>query len=103
MYEYILVFVLSLLFFNALSTSRSKAAVALPILLVISSSKDRVEVMVDAMQSKQISLLLLEFHHQVLSLPVDLLVGLVVRRPPRERVRITPAPGFFRGRVIPVT
>ena len=34
------------------------------------------------------------------------LVGLVVRRPPRERktrVRIPLAPGFFRGRVIPVT
>ena len=29
----------------------------------------------------------------------DRLVGLVVRRPPRERK----APGFFRGRVIPVT
>ena len=34
------------------------------------------------------------------------LVGLVVRRLPRERrprVRIPLAPGFFRGRVIPVT
>ena len=34
------------------------------------------------------------------------LVGLVVSRPPRERrsrVRIPLAPGFFRGRVIPVT
>ena len=36
----------------------------------------------------------------------DRLVGLVVRCPPRERkipVRIPFAPGFFRGRVIPVT
>ena len=34
------------------------------------------------------------------------LVGLVVRRPPRERkvrVRIPLAPGFVSGRVIPVT
>ena len=31
----------------------------------------------------------------------DRLVGLVVRRPPRERK--IPGSGFFRGRVIPVT
>ena len=45
-YMRILVFVLSLLIFHALSTSLVNTAVALPIFLVI-SSKDRVEVTVD--------------------------------------------------------